>query len=213
MHQRSLLFPGFYRDEPHRWPRHRLADRRRIVRIVFAALQVGLYIARRHQLHCMTNGLQLAGPVMGRRTSLDANEAPRQTCEKLQHLRRLTRLRITTAPTPSTPCTWNTDFAISRPIVITSPMDGSLKVVRFNATTLWHFDAAQWAPSTASKADSGLFIHRWLRERNRSGCHHREELKRLVNMKRNCSAHVKGKAPVFRETFPAYLARPVHLDQ
>ena len=24
-----------------------------------------------------------------------------------------------------TPCTWNTDFAISRPIVLTSPMDGS----------------------------------------------------------------------------------------
>jgi len=24
-------------------------------------------------------------------------------------------------------------------------------VVRFNATTLWHFDAAEWAPSTASK--------------------------------------------------------------
>src|SRR5262245_57351276 len=40
-------------------------------------------------------------------------------------LARLTRLRITTAPSPSTPCTWNTDFAISRPIVITSPMDGS----------------------------------------------------------------------------------------
>src|SRR5262249_39426799 len=25
-----------------------------------------------------------------------------------------------------------------------------LKVVRFDATTLWHFDAAEWAPSTAS---------------------------------------------------------------
>jgi hypothetical protein len=25
--------------------------------------------------------------------------------------------------------------------------------VRFDATTLWHFDAAEWAPSTASKAD------------------------------------------------------------
>ena len=32
--------------------------------------------------------------------------------------------------------------AISRPIVITSPMDGSLKVVHFNATTLWHSDAS-----------------------------------------------------------------------
>jgi hypothetical protein len=29
-------------------------------------------------------------------------------------------------------------------------MDGSPQVVRFDATTLWHFDAAEWAPSTAS---------------------------------------------------------------
>ena len=65
---------------------------------------------------------------------------------------RLTRLRITTAPATSTPCTWNTDFAISRPIVLTSPMDGSPHVVCSNATTLWHFDAAEWAPSTASIA-------------------------------------------------------------
>jgi hypothetical protein len=28
-----------------------------------------------------------------------------------------------------------------------------LNVVRFSATTLWHFDAAEWAPSTASTAD------------------------------------------------------------
>jgi hypothetical protein len=26
-------------------------------------------------------------------------------------------------------------------------------VVRFNATPLWHIDAVEWAPSTASKAD------------------------------------------------------------
>jgi hypothetical protein len=37
--------------------------------------------------------------------------------------------------------------------VLTSPMDGSPQVVRFDVTTLWHFDAAEWAPSTASKAD------------------------------------------------------------
>jgi hypothetical protein len=29
------------------------------------------------------------------------------------------------------------------------------KVVCFNATTLWHFDAAEWAPSTASFASVG----------------------------------------------------------
>jgi len=32
-------------------------------------------------------------------------------------------------------------------------MDGSPQVVRFDATTLWHSDAAEWAPSTASKAE------------------------------------------------------------
>ena len=37
---------------------------------------------------------------------------------------RVTRLRIATAPSTSTPWIWNTDFAISRPIVITSSMDG-----------------------------------------------------------------------------------------
>jgi hypothetical protein len=31
-------------------------------------------------------------------------------------------------------------------------MDGSPQVVRFDATTLWHLDAAEWAPSTASNA-------------------------------------------------------------
>src|SRR6478752_7108230 len=39
---------------------------------------------------------------------------------------------------------------MSKPIVLTSPMDGSPQVVRFDATTLWHLDAAEWAPSTAS---------------------------------------------------------------
>src|SRR5215510_1010299 len=29
-------------------------------------------------------------------------------------------------------------------------MDGTPQVVRFDATTLWHLDAAEWAPSTAS---------------------------------------------------------------
>src|SRR5262245_48621784 len=33
----------------------------------------------------MTDGLQLAGPVMGRRTRFNANDAPRQTGEKIQH--------------------------------------------------------------------------------------------------------------------------------
>src|ERR1041385_559656 len=66
---------------------------------------------------------------------------------------RLIRFLITTAPVSSTPCTWNTDFAISRPIVLTSPMDGSPQCGLLRAATLWHFDAAERAPSTASEAD------------------------------------------------------------
>jgi hypothetical protein len=34
--------------------------------------------------------------------------------------------------------------------MLTSLMDGTPQVVRFDATTLWHLDAAEWAPSTAS---------------------------------------------------------------
>src|SRR5580704_15327178 len=74
-------------------------------------------------------------------------------------LARLTRLRITTAPSTSTPWTWNTDFAISRPIVLTSPMDGSPHSGSLNATTLWHIDAVEWAPSTASIASVGPSWH------------------------------------------------------
>ena len=38
-------------------------------------------------------------------------------------------------------------------IVLTSPMHGSPQCGLLDATTLWHFDASEWAPSTASKAD------------------------------------------------------------
>jgi len=34
-------------------------------------------------------------------------------------------------------------------------MDGSPQRGSLHATTLWHFDAAEWAPSTASLADIG----------------------------------------------------------
>jgi hypothetical protein len=45
------------------------------------------------------------------------------------------------------------DFVLERPIVLTSPMDGSPQRGLLHATTLWHFDAVEWAPSTASQAD------------------------------------------------------------
>src|ERR1700691_5601952 len=41
-HQHGLLVGALDRNEPHIGPRHRLADRRRIVGVVLAALEVGL---------------------------------------------------------------------------------------------------------------------------------------------------------------------------
>jgi len=86
-HQGGLLLLGLDRNKPHGWPCHRLADRRRIVRIILAALEIGLHVARRHQLHRMTKRLQLTTPVMGRRTGFDTDQARLQTAKELQHLR------------------------------------------------------------------------------------------------------------------------------
>jgi len=41
-------------------------------------------------------------------------------------------------------------LAISNPIVLISMWTAPLNVVRFGATTLWHFDAEERAPSTTS---------------------------------------------------------------
>ncbi|MGD0149862.1 MAG: hypothetical protein ABSB77_14875, partial [Xanthobacteraceae bacterium] len=43
--------------------------------------------------------------------------------------------------------------AISNPIVVICMWTAPLNVVRFGATTLWHFDAEERAPSTTSEAD------------------------------------------------------------
>jgi hypothetical protein len=58
--------------------------------------------------------------------------------------------QTTVSPTASTPCTWNTFFARSRPIVLTSLMDGSRPLVSLT-TQLWHIDAVR-GPSTPSNS-------------------------------------------------------------
>ena len=63
-HQARLLLLRLRWHKPHRGPRHRLADRCRIVRIVLAALEIRLHIARRHQPHRVAERLQLAAPMM-----------------------------------------------------------------------------------------------------------------------------------------------------
>src|ERR1700735_3434335 len=102
-HQRSLLFPRFNRNKAHRWPADRLTDRCRIVRIILAAFEIGLYIARWHQLHRMTESLQLAAPMMSGRTSFDTTRHGGKSAKNSNIFERLTRLRITTVPASSTP--------------------------------------------------------------------------------------------------------------
>src|SRR5258706_14469692 len=47
-------------------------------------------------------------------------------------------------------------LAVLRLIVPTSPMDGSPQAIRFDATTLWHLHAAEWAPSISSIASKPI---------------------------------------------------------
>ncbi len=56
--QHALLLFALHRHEAHVRPRHRLADRLRIGRVVLAALEVGLDVARRHQPDLMAKRRQ-----------------------------------------------------------------------------------------------------------------------------------------------------------
>src|SRR5688572_28972014 len=74
-HQAALLFGRLGRDESHVRPSDRLADCLGIGGVVLLPLDVGLHISRRHQANSMAERLELARPVMRRRTGLDTNQA------------------------------------------------------------------------------------------------------------------------------------------
>ena len=76
-HQRALLLDALDRHKTHRWPCHGLADRRRIGRIVLAALHVGFDIGRWHEPRVVPELLELARPLVRRCTRFHANEARR----------------------------------------------------------------------------------------------------------------------------------------
>lgn len=65
---------------------------------------------------------QFSRPIMRVVARLDACETARQLREKGGILARVSWRRTTTSPSAPTLCTWNTDFAISRPIVVTFSM-------------------------------------------------------------------------------------------
>ena len=87
MHRQNRLLLGrLHRDEPHRRPAHRLANRLGIRRVVLVALDVGLDVLRRHQPDLMAQRRNRPRPVVRRRTRLHADKAPRQSLEEPQNL-------------------------------------------------------------------------------------------------------------------------------
>ena len=85
-HQRRLLLRRLHRNEPHRRPAHRLAERFGVGRIVLAALDVGLGQLRRDQLHLMPKRLQQPRPMVRAAAGLDRDHRRRQLLIKSDHL-------------------------------------------------------------------------------------------------------------------------------
>src|SRR6202163_3763504 len=95
-HQHGLLIRTLDRHETHARPRHRLADRRRVDRVILAPLDVGLDVSRRYQHHFVPHRHELAGPIMSGTARLHTDPARLDLLVKLSHLRslHLTRDRL-----------------------------------------------------------------------------------------------------------------------
>lgn len=155
-HQGRLLLFRLRRHKSHRRSCHRLADGGSIVGVILATFEIGLHIARWHQPHRVTQRRKFAAPMMRGRTRLDTNQAGRQTSEQLQQLR----------PTDALA---DHHRAISVHAVNLKNRLRYIETDRDNlahgrlpsswllsdATILWHIDAVEWAPSTASLASIG----------------------------------------------------------
>ena len=86
-HQHGLLVGALDRDEPHIGPRHRLSDRRRIVGVVLAALEVGLDVSRRHQNHLVSQRPELTRPMVRRSASFHPDPGRTDPSKETQELR------------------------------------------------------------------------------------------------------------------------------
>jgi hypothetical protein len=152
--QHALLLFALHRHEAHVRPCHRLADRLGIGRVVLAALEVGLDVARRHQPDLMAKRSQFPGPMVRGRAGLDADQAWRKVSEELQQLRPPQLLS-------------NDDRADGGDAVDLKDSLGDIQTDRGNlhsgrllslwrsaTTTLWHFDAGEQGPSTPSSSSA-----------------------------------------------------------
>src|SRR5215472_12729203 len=115
----------FDRNEAHARPLGRFTDGLRIGRIVLLPLDERLDVGRRDQAHIMTQLSDLTRPVVPPAQASIATTHRVCTARKLRSFARVMRLRKSTCPAPSAPCTWNTCFAMSNPIVLTCSTDAS----------------------------------------------------------------------------------------
>ena len=83
-HKSGLLLDRFDRHETHAWSRHRLTNCCGIGSVVLRPLHVGLHVSSWHQPHCMAKLRQLACPVVGCSTRLNADESKEETCGRPQ---------------------------------------------------------------------------------------------------------------------------------
>ena len=143
-HQAALLLGSLGCNEPHIGPGDCLADGLCVGGVILVAFDVRLHVGRWHPSHGVAKCLELARPMMRRGASLDANQAWWQLLEEHQD---------GAALQASTPWTWKTDFAMSRPIVVTVCMTGSSELWEFSSTHFRGTRVPVEEPSTASKAD------------------------------------------------------------
>jgi hypothetical protein len=152
-HQCALLLDALDRHKTHRWPRHGLADCRRIVRVVLATLRVGFDIGRRHKPRVVPELLELACPLVRRCAGFHANEATRQIGKELKNLCSTNTLadhhRATHINTVNLKHRLR-NIDTNRANIAHGRLPSMW--LRFDPTTLWHSDVAERAPSTASFA-------------------------------------------------------------
>ncbi len=143
-HGRGLLRLALHGDEPHGRALGGLADRLGIGHVVLLPLDERLHVGRRDQPHLVAELADRASPVVRARAGLHGDKAAGLTAKKVSTCSRRSFLRNTTAPDALAPCAWNTCLARSRPMVLTSSTDASL---RWSSTPpLWHVDAVGGRP-------------------------------------------------------------------
>ena len=84
--QYRLLLDRLHGHEPHVGPADGFADRLRIGAVVLVGLHVRLHELRRDELHGVTEGLQLARPVVRAAAGFHADEAGREVREEQREL-------------------------------------------------------------------------------------------------------------------------------